>query len=1021
MATTSQLPTNDDQKSGNTPPDDFGRQFGMSPEEEAKHTRNGEIGAIKDMYNRPSLGGKESEDGEDSQPKSSPGLDQIRQNEQDSIGRNSFGASPTDLREPKNMKWADRFHYGQDKKDKKKQKNNDKTQAKIPKTDARTSGLFNKSDDSNGRFSRLKNLKSKLGKGGALKIGGGVGVAIFLLILFLAVAALKLPDVMEGIESYEFAAASQQFFDDSNNINDEALAVTVNDDDEEAGNSVFDKLYDFYGTLGDFKTSVTNGIWNKVVGDNPDAVLDNLRTNNGLSFRYKKSIIPGRPNILQGGSINGVDYDIVPPSGIGKWVPGVKTYLKFKGEQPLLGQNGFIDTVGQQMLDNNVGLVIRGTIMRRLILSTGGGLQGWLLNRFTNSTPTKDDPDPQEDTAIQEQYQAGEEGDTAPDNSVLAQEAAAVEDGKAAENQAAQNPTEINEDINDDGVIPEVEAAVNKNLATGLVQTILHYTGMVYLIFAPICIAFMGSVQQSGPDISNQMNQVQDAFDQLAAEADQQKQGDLTASDGGELANAVSGTNDEIGDISTSIPYQRAYGQVESTDFIPSVEAGSDGSYEYSIFNALGIPADTPQGKAINAITGNICQIMTSIWTSVGLTVAQLILALVSFGAEPAAADSAGETATQFITRFITETFGNIFGTKTLTTITGDTIKETFMARAIRFALGQATVVGATLGLTFLAHLEVASRAGIANDGLNTGSNLVDLADNGAEIQAGELARQQLFGRPLLEAEVAQQEESNATYVDYVNSQKSFTQRYFALDNYDSLLTHVGMDLGAADHANTLASIVKLGSSILRPVSAIAGVIGTLTGSNTSAYAAGDPEDYNYGNVMFGWSQAENQLIASSVTYKPLENQKILDDASTVVVNGTTMSRQDAIAMKYSTCFGYDYSATGNGDLDPNDTAGNLVSGATDATVSALLASSPPKIVRDGTTGDVINGGGLCDPDNLSFDSTDTLAEDAQTPELNGWKSPQGKDMIFRWRLALAYDTTADQLISEGKINDTGE
>jgi hypothetical protein len=1011
MANTPQLPTNDDQRHGDSPQGDFLSQHGFDPQQQAQASQRAHSGASEDMRGHPNLG-EEGQEGEEGARKSSPGLDQIRDNAMAGIGRGNEGTGGipnTDLRSPEGLQKNDPYLNRQRKKDDKRDKKSARENAKVPTQDLREHDLFHKDDNGGGRFGRLKKLKSKIGKKGGLKIGGGVAVAVFLIFLFIAVASLKLPDVMEGIESYEFAAVSQQFFDDSNNVTDEALAVNINDDDVKGG--VFDQLHDRYSDL-------KNGIWDKVTGDNPDDVIQDMRDNNGLKFRYK-STISGR-KILIGGDFDGVAYDVVPPSGIGKWVPGFNKYLKYQGEQPVIGKGGLLEAMNTEMKTNDVSVVPRWTIMGRYIGETEGGLSGFALHQFTDSTPTKTDPDPQEEDAMKEQYDAGEAGDTVPNNSSLAQESDAVNSTEEEEKTIADDPTMVSQDAQNGGDVQALLDAANSQLSDGIITTILHYTGLVYLLFAPLCIAFDGSVVQSGPAISNQMDQVQDAFDQLAAEADQQKQGATNSTDGGELANAVSGAADEVGDISTSIPYQRTYGQVESTDFIPSVEAGSDGTYAFSVFNALGIPADTTQGRLINGVTSSICRVMTSIWASVGLTLAQFALDIFSFGSATAAEGPVEEGVAGFVQRYAEERITSVFATKTVTTITGDEIKTTFMTRAVRFAIGQATVLGATVGLTFLAHLEVASRAGIANDGLNVGSNLVDIADNGAEIEASGVAREQLFGRPLLEAEVAQQEDSNSTYVDYVNSHKSFVQRYFALDNYNSLLTHVGMDLGASDHADTLASIVKLGSSILRPMSAIAGVVGTLTGSSTKAYAAGDPEAYNYGNVIFGWSAAENALIASSDTYKPLENQKILDDAS--AVGG--LSRQDAIAQKYANCFGYDYNPTGNvNDLDPNNTAGGLVVGA-DATVSDLLTgngSDVAKIDRDDTTGDVVNGGALCDPDILSYESADPLAADAQTPELNGLKSPQPKDMIFRWRLALAYDTTADQLISDGKINDSGE
>ncbi len=816
-----------------------------------------------------------------------------------------------------------------------------------------------------------------------------LAVVAGILFLLILVGALKLPDVMEGIESYEFASVAKQFFDDSARVTDEDLAVSATSDN----NGVFDQLKEKYGNLRD-------NMFEKVLGDAPDRVINNMGDGSGLELRFRTSKLTGR-RIFTGGSINGVAYEVDAPSGIGRWTPGVKTFLKFRSQQKFYS-SGFLDAVMEQMKSDDIAPIVRGIVFLKLLYSIGGSLSGWLLNRFLGDSPSKDDIQ-----AIREQYQAGQAGANAQDNASTAEIKQATQAAQDQEEADANSDQGDLNALNNNGFEQNVLNAANSALGGGLLTTILHFTGFVWGIVAPFCIIFDGSVVQSGPSISNQMNQVQDAFDQLAAEADQQKLGDQNSTDGGALANAIQGTNDEVGDISTSLPYQRAYGRVQSTDFIPSVEAGADGSYQYSLLDVLGVPANSLEGRIANGIVSSFCHVMTNIWTSVGLTVAQIIAFFLSLGTEPAVADAAGETASNWIVRYVTAAWIKIVGKQVIK----QGVKKItlgLMARVVRFAIIQGVVLTGTLALTWLAHMEVASRAGVANDGLAVGRNLVDMADNGANIQASELQREMLFGRPLLSNEVAQLESNSIQDVDYANSQKSFTDRYFALSNYDSLVTHLGMDLGASEHFSIISSIVKLGSAILNPTHSIATLFGSIF--NQPAFAAADSITYDYGNVQFGWSDAENQLVNGNDTYAPLENQRILDDASQV--NG--MSREDAIAQKYSICFGYDYNGSSQDDsLDPSDQNGRLSLGS-DGTVSSLLVNAD--IVRDGNTGDVINGGGLCDPDMLSYDSSDPLAADAQMPELNGKKSPLPNDMIFRWRLAEAYENTADQLISEGVI-----
>jgi hypothetical protein len=188
---------------------------------------------------------------------------------------------------------------------------------------------------------------------------------------------------------------------------------------------------------------------------------------------------------------------------------------------------------------------------------------------------------------------------------------------------------------------------------------------------------------------------------------------------------------------------------------------------------------------------------------------------------------------------------------------------------------------------------------------------------------------------------------------------------------------------------------MKLGTAILRPL----GYFGSLLSFGGITHAAPDPSTQHYGNVQFGWTTDEEKLIDSSPTYKPLENQEILDKQNAQVVQ---------IAMTYAACFGYKYDSSGNGDMDPTDTSGDLQVDPS-ATLGHLLANGD--IARD-SNGNVINSSGAkCSPDNLSYDNTsDPNAADTD-PD-----SPQANDLVFRWRLAMSFDTTLDQLINQQTI-----
>ena len=146
-----------------------------------------------------------------------------------------------------------------------------------------------------------------------------------------------------------------------------------------------------------------------------------------------------------------------------------------------------------------------------------------------------------------------------------------------------------------------------------------------------------------------------------------------------------------------------------------------------------------------------------------------------------------------------------------------------------------------------------------------------------------------------------------------------------------------------------------------------------------TSYADASVASQNYGNVQFGWPEDEERLIDSDDSYKPLENQLILDQSG----------QEDAIASTYAACFGYRYDAGGK-SLDPTDPNSKM---QLDITGSASLGTllSNGDIVRD-ANGDVVPDQGLCSPQNLGVHNT------------------RFGDLVFRWRLAMSYDTTVNQL-----------
>lgn len=818
--------------------------------------------------------------------------------------------------------------------------------------------LFNP-DDKGGRFQRFKGHVGNFSKNRWLKIsamGGGV-VVIIIILLILIIGSLKLPDVMQHITGYEFARVTRQFSESAQSTTDEALAV------EAANDGTYAALKDKYQGLRD-------NTWGKLDQYRPNKVIENLGESNNLELRYKTSKLTGR-QIFVGGSINGQEFTVEQVSGVSKWTPGVNQIVKFKN-QLAFNQSGFFQAVTEAQKANDIHVLVRGQVFRTLLKDTGGSLRGYLLSKFTSTNAITNEAEAALDT-----YNATEAGPKTADNAVTQQVAEADQAVADATKEDSQNINKVKEIVANDGIDPAAQAAADAKLDPSFGTQALGVANPIYAAAVPICIVYDGSVQQSKPAIENQTKQQQNAFNNLAARADEQKAGGPPDGSGnaGELATAISATNDQIGDISQSIPETRAAGGNVNTSSIPSAEAGAGGSFDYSIFNALGVPSGSPEGLFINWAFGNACPVLTNLFVAGGIGLANIALAIVTLGSSQAAEEAAGQAASEGVSIYVKTLVQNAFQqlfAKQVVKNGVKTVERGFLNRAMRFTFKQGLIVGATVGATEFAHLIVAARSGEANNGFAQNTDLVNEADSGANIRAGEYSRQGQFGRPMLKDEVAQSDQQDTQTLADQNRSRSFTDRYFAFSNADSLVSHVGLDLDRNVRGGIMASILQVATSLFKPMGSLATVVGSVSGS---ARAAPDPSTTHYGNVQFGWSEQEKNLINSSDSYKSLPNRAILDASG----------QEAAIAQKYAKCFGYSADSNGNLTPDPNG----------DSSLGSLLSNGD--ITRD-SDGNVTDSGD-CSPSKLG-------------PGNNTY----GKHMVFRWRLAHRFNKTVEQLTDEQEL-----
>jgi hypothetical protein len=831
--------------------------------------------------------------------------------------------------------------------------------------------LFNNGgDEKSGLRGKVQKLRAKAG--GAAKnkwvIGGAVGASsliIGIIVLIIFIGSLKLPQITENIETYEFAQVTQQFARTASQVTDESFAVSGQSD------GIWEGLKTRF-TSSETYQNIRDTTWGKLDAYRPSKVIETLGDTKGLEIRYKVGI-SNRARFV-GATYNNVDYNVEPISKLAQWTPGVGSYLNKVNAAKARSQ--LLEAIGEDMKTSEVSTIVRGPVMYSIRKLAGGGFAGWALDQFKG----KEGTDAQTE-ATGEMSQATEAGNTIADNAVDAEIGAADAAVDKALQADASNPAKVTADDAANGESVAADDAADAALKVSGLKRAVGIADPLYTIFAPICIIYDGSVQRSEPAIDDQMNQQEDSFDKLAAEADQQKTGDMSDSDAGELANAISGTNDEIGDVSQSIPYQQAATGISDSTGTVSPEAGSDDGYNYSLFNTIGVSPSSETGQILTSVTKQICTKLTSLSVGLGLAAINVGTAIASLGTAQTAEDSAGIASTEFADKTATTIAKNAIEkiTASQTEKAGvKTIERSALNRAMRFAFKQGVVIGSTYGLTELARLTVAARSGEANNGLAQNTDLVNEAGSGGNIEANKIEQEQMFGRPLLPSEIAQIDQSNETYLTDKNSSSSLSNRYFATSNPQSLFSHIALGIDANLKLSIVGSLMRFGTFITKPIQSLGNFASLI---DLHVKAAPSPSNEHYGNVQFGWPTDEDM---------PLENQQILDRAAQI----NSMPAEQFIAKTYANCFGYDYSASGNGDLDPTDTSGNLQIG-TDASLGNLLANG--NIVRD-DNGNVLNQG-ECSKTNLSYNN------------------PQYGDLVFRWRLAMRYDTTISTLINEQGVS----
>jgi hypothetical protein len=830
-----------------------------------------------------------------------------------------------------------------------------------------TSFRYTKGDSKSGRFfNRGGKTKTKgllAHKKGLLIFGSiaGLGIGVMIWLVIFLFGALLIPQLAQHIAEYQFVRVTSQFADDAQRVSEEKLALDTIPDDA-AGNSALAALKDKYGTLSDQAST----LWSSLDAYRPSKVIANLGTNGqGLKLNYTTKGLLGR-QVLSSVELDGETY-LVKSQGLTRFIPVLGNIIDWHNDFTF--SRDFAPALSGALEDDSVGTIVRTAVAAKIRSQLDIGLVAWTAGRLADYFG-KDPTDAR--SLVSEDITKVVDGNLTPQTPVTEPLKDAEASGEAILAADEATPAGVAKIVANDGTDPAAQAAIDSALVGSGLKTVLGVINPLYNIAMPVCIIYDGSLDNSSGTIDNATTQQQRAFYFVESAADQEKTGSPAVN-----AEAVGALNSDLNsndNIGLSNPEVRANGGTVNTSNMVSTESSADGQTTIlsATLGSLNIPGAAAIADTIDSVAGPLCPKITSLTGSITLGLINLGVGILSGGTATAAQEAAGTAADELIgltSEQIEETLASQLGdtllangvTEAASSAAAAVAKPTLVSRAADLIFGTAKTAGQIAGMTVIAKLIVLSKSAQLNSGTSQNLDLANEADSGGNLQANELSRQLNYGRPLNQAEVVQSNESDQQIQANNVSKESTYQRYFAIDNADSLFSKIGFSVYADLNGSIFSNLLSKLGSIFDPISAISKIFSST--DKSVALAQGTVDNTDYGNVQFGWSQSEENLINSSSTYMPLENQLVLDNSG----------EETVIANLYGHCFTY--------------TIGQLLSEAL--------------IVRD-SDGNVI--------DNPSLSSA------ICSPIYLGPKNPKYGDLVFRWRLAMSYTNTVNQYDSETSL-----
>lgn len=771
-------------------------------------------------------------------------------------------------------------------------------------------------------------------------MAGSGGFLIFLLaVLVLTLGSLVIPNFTEHMVAWHFARTGRQLMNSSNTVASQKVSL------DSLSDNAFIRQFQQVQRLG-------NGVGQKINQWRPQKVATAIL--DGVQYNYTPVYgvnVPGvgtvqRQRLVSMQFPDGTIVDIPQNlNAVGKVTNPyryVRSYMKFRS-----------DSIGMIASTSKIrDLTVRLKAAKEIRLRIGAKLFRWSRADIDKGKTLTIDEAHVEET--KRSYAA------ASDESRLTNKATEgalgdVED-KATEVVKEQidcmgEPKCIEEVIAaQDGIAPSVSQNLSKSFLPTPVTSVLGAVSSTYDIAVPVCLIYQASVQKSGPVIDANTDQAMNTAISVGAAADVQKYNSehpddprIDATLYGGLVEQYNGEHGDGSAIANSDAEKFAAGDPIDTSQSPSPQMPPSGVAQYDILQAIGMP-----GAFSEDVMDPFCEVFASVWTGAGIAGLELIASAIPGIGQ--AAKVAGATTAKIVSAQIAKQLGKL-------------ILKSLSKRELSklVATGAATTLAA-----FLAQLITAEHAGMSFNGAAQGDNLVNQPSAGFNALANYTNRNDAMSIPVTTDTLRKLEEPDQDFRTTTVMEKPVSERYFALNNPNSLLNNVAMAAYYRLNLRSASSFVSSTAKLFSPGS-LGKLLGTFTPKRAQAAEIISPLHNYYGIVQWAWSPEEEEAYLNNDDYGLFYNQQVLDENADTVAS---------VMETYGKCF------------DPT------------VTIGTLLADGD---IRRDENANVIADQGLCAPNNLGATGKDNngnltfASSDAQ------W--------VFRWRVAGRNNNMLDTVL----------